>query len=241
MAMKHIKRFLKGLIFRYARDPLLIQFQIAKLFRDKNSLLQSCYPEEKRKGLLKIIDMRISGLEGDIVECGCYRGGGTIMIAEIIKEKGLAKHIYAFDSFAGLPDPSEKDKMRNGNICYSKGILNDTSLRLVEAKAKYFKVNKIISFIKGYFQDTIPATIRQNQKISVLIIDPDQYEGTKFCLEFFYMKMVKGGIVIVDDYSLPGMDDIDTPGVRSATDEFLRDKPEKIIHLAHSMFYFEKQ
>lgn len=229
------------MIFRYARDPLLIQFQIAKLFRDKSSLLQSCYPEEKSKGLIKLIDMNVSNLEGDIVECGCYRGGGTIMIAEIIKEKGLAKHIYAFDSFEGLPDPNEKDKMRNGNICYSKGILSDTSLGLVEAKAKFFKVNKIIRFFKGYFQDTIPAAIQQNQKISVLIIDPDQYEGTKFCLEYFYMKMVKGGIVIVDDYSLPDMDDIDTPGVRSATDEFLRDKPEKIIHLAHSMYYFKKQ
>lgn len=239
--MKRLKRLIKNIIFRYARDPLVVQFKIAWLFRNKNDLLHSCYPDEKKKGIIDIIDSVALKIEGDIAECGCYRGGGTILIAEIIKERGLNKHIYAFDTFEGMPKATEQDRMVNGHIHYSKGILGDTSLRLVQTKARYFKVDNIITFSKGYFQDTIPLIIGAEQKFSIIIIDPDQFEGTKCCLNFFYPKMAKGGIVLIDDYSIPEENLIDTPGVKLATDEFLSDKPEKIIHLAHSMFYFVKQ
>jgi hypothetical protein len=54
--------------------------------------------------------------------------------------------------------------------------------------------------------------------------DVDLYESTKACLEFFYPRMIVGGVMLSHDYSL-------LAGVRKAVDEFLQDKPEKPIEL----------
>jgi hypothetical protein len=50
------------------------------------------------------------------------------------------------------------------------------------------------------------------------------YEGTRACLEFFYPRMIPGGIMLSHDYSI-------LSGVRAAFEEFMSDKPEGLIEL----------
>jgi hypothetical protein len=52
--------------------------------------------------------------------------------------------------------------------------------------------------------------------------DVDLYEGTVGCLEYFYPRMVRGGILLSHDYDWAS-------GVRKAFDDFFADKPERII------------
>jgi hypothetical protein len=234
------KRLLREIIFKYAKDPHLTLFNFQKYIKDNNELLSSCYTDAKAKNIANLFSQTIQHREGDIAECGVYRAGGTIILSNILKGSNINKHIYGFDSFEGMPKPTNEDKMKNGSISYSEGVLSGTSLKYVEEKAKFFKVNKYITFVKGFFQDTLKTVIKKGQKFCFIIIDPDQYEGTKYCLEFFYDKVVKGGIIVIDDYYLPDEDKLDTPGVKKATDEFLYDKPQKPIHLADSMYYIIK-
>jgi O-methyltransferase len=49
-------------------------------------------------------------------------------------------------------------------------------------------------------------------------------ESTLACLEFFYPRMIPGGIMLSHDYSI-------LAGVRQAFTEFLTDKPEPVIEL----------
>jgi len=238
--MKKIKSLSINLVLKYSKDPNKTLFNLYKYIKNNQELLSSCYSQAKAEGVSKLVGEKIRILEGDIAECGVYRAGGTIMIAKILKDKKIKKRIYGFDSFEGMPEATEKDTLEDGNIFYKKGILNTTSLGYVEEKIKYFKVDDIVEFVKGYFEDTIPYKIKNDQKFCIVIIDPDQYSGTKFCLNFFYDKVVKNGIIILDDYYLPSKD-FDTPGVKKAVDEFLADKAEKPIHLADSMYYIIKQ
>lgn len=189
---------------------------------------------------MNIMRNTIFYIEGDIAECGVYRAGGTMLLAHILKDHNSGKHIYAFDSFDGMPEETDFDRKKDGTVSYKKGVLSSTSLEYVKAKAKHYKVSNYITFVKGYFEDTLSKTIKPDHKFCVVIIDPDQYAGTKYCLEFFYDKIIEGGHILIDDYDIEDQDKVDTPGVKIATDEFLTDKKEKLSHLADSMYYFKK-
>lgn len=89
-----------------------------------------------------------------------------------------------------------------------------------------------------YFEDTIPKVLAGKGQFALILIDCDQYAGTKFCLEYFYGRMSRGGMILIDDYFTPVGQDI--VGVKVAVDEFLEDKPEKLEQLALSLYGFRK-
>ena len=47
-------------------------------------------------------------LPGDLVECGCFKGGSAVNLSRLAKKTGRRLHL--FDSFEGLPAPQEGDK-----------------------------------------------------------------------------------------------------------------------------------
>ena len=52
-------------------------------------------------------------VKGDFVECGVWRGGNLILFQKMLSKLKLTKKIYAFDTFEGMTQPSEIDKMLN--------------------------------------------------------------------------------------------------------------------------------
>ena len=71
--------------------------------------------------------------------------------------------------------------------------------------------------IQGDVIKTIPTFIQKNEriKISLLHLDMDIYKPTKFILEKLVNKIVKGGIILIDDYN-------SVYGATKAVDEFLK-------------------
>ena len=65
---------------------------------------------------------------------------------------------------------------------------------------------------KGWFEDTVPAFADYCEDISILRLDGDLYNSTYVCLKYLYPKVIKGGLVIIDDWALPGC--------RSAVDDY---------------------
>jgi hypothetical protein len=59
-----------------------------------------------------------------------------------------------------------------------------------------------IEFVQGYLEDSIPEYLIENPelKIAYLNIDLDDYEATFTTLQFFYPRMVNGGILVFDNY-----------------------------------------
>lgn len=148
-------------------------------------------------------------LEGDLAEVGVYQGGSAQLICEAKGDKAL----HLFDTWEGLPQPDQKKDL------LVEGDMNNTSLDLVKFNLESYKS---VYFYKGIFPDTAGPIM--DKTFSFVNLDTDLYSGTKACLEFFYPRMVKGGIIITHDYN-----DIRTPGVKDAFDEFFSDKPEFIF------------
>ena len=66
-----------------------------------------------------------------------------------------------------------------------------------------------------------------DRRFSFLHIDVDLYEPTRDSIAFFYPRMNVGGVIICDDYGFATC-----PGATKAIDEYLRDKPEKMMTLS---------
>lgn len=152
-------------------------------------------------------------IPGDVAEVGVYMGGSAKLICEAKGNRCL----HLFDTFEGLPEVSEsRDSAR-----FHK---NQYSCTLEYVKRLLSKYPNIF-FYKGMFPSTAdPVSDRQ---FSFVHLDVDLYESTKSCLEFFYPRMNRGGIIISHDY-------IDSKGVKTAFQKYFKNKPEPVLELTDS-------
>ena len=89
---------------------------------------------------------------------------------------------------------------------------------------------KKVELVKGNITKTIPQYVKQNPnlQIALLNLDTDIYEPSITILNHLYPKIVKGGILILDDYGF-------FPGETKAVDEFFNGKEVDI-----KQFSFQK-
>jgi len=51
-----------------------------------------------------------NNIEGDIVECGVWRGGSSMAVAHELKRlSSESRTLYLYDTYSGMSVPSEKD------------------------------------------------------------------------------------------------------------------------------------
>lgn len=155
--------------------------------------------------------------EGDFAECGTYKGGTAYLIANLIDSAGKQKVLHLFDTFTGMPvfaDPKRDN--------HKPGDFGDTSLSSVKMFLQKFKfINYHVGIIPNTFNDV------ENSYFSFVHIDVDLYPSTLACCQFFYPRLVKGGVLICDDYGFKGYE----RAAKLAIDDFFKDKPEKVIYL----------
>jgi hypothetical protein len=167
-----------------------------------NARLRALY-----RGVRQVVQ---NDVRGDLVECGCARGGSAALMALTLRRLGAQRALWLFDTFEGLPAPTADDPDHE-----IAGLFTGTCVGRVEEVQDLFdrlQVAEGVQFIKGLFQDTLPrARVRQ---IALLHIDGDWYESVKTCLENLYDKVTPGGTIQFDDYGY-------WKGARKAVDEFL--------------------
>jgi predicted O-methyltransferase YrrM len=168
---------------------------------------------EDRCFMLYQLVRHASQKEGEIAEIGVYKGGTGKLIARSCPDK----EVHLFDTFSGMPktDASEDH--------HAEGDFFDTSLESVQ---EFLKECTNVVFHPGFFPDTADAV--RDRQFCFVYIDVDIYQSVKDSLEFFYDKLVQGGIIVIDDYEF-----VVCPGVKKAIDEFLIDKEEVPIVTAN--------
>ena len=158
---------------------------------------------------------QIDNLDGNVAEVGVYKGRSAKLIALTVEKQN--KHVYLFDTFAGLPEVNpEKDNY------HQKGDFNETSLAEVQ---EFLADCKNITIYPGFFPDT--AEPIRDKKFCFAHIDVDIYRSVLDCCQFFYPRLASGGMMVFDD---PGF--VICAGAKIAIDEFFTNKEEFPIHLA---------
>lgn len=147
-------------------------------------------------------------VEGDIWECGVYRGGTAAMMAKVLEDKMPSKKLYLFDTFEGMPETNASRDL------HEMGDFSDTT---VGAVANYIKCREQCLIRKGLMPNTFLGL--ESNKIALAHIDVDIYKSIIDCSEFIWPRLSLGGFLIFDDYGFPSC-----PGARSAVDDFFSDK-----------------
>lgn len=171
-----------------------------------------------RRWMLYQLMRLISNIPGDTAECGVYKGAGSYAICLANRENPLfrRKH-HVFDSFEGLSTPLAIDGDH-----WSKGNLTSP----LENTANFLsEFAQDIEFFQGWIPTRFPEVA--DKRYALVHIDVDLYQPTLDSIEFFYQRMNDGGLIVCDDYGFSSC-----PGARLAVDEFLSDKPEKMISLS---------
>ena len=159
---------------------------------------------------------KIISLPGDVVECGVFKGISLtrfLTFREVL-ENNNSRKIYGFDVFGKFPKPKnqgDKSFLKRWEKNAGDGIdVQELNNILLEKKFLNFEL------VKGDVKKTIPNLIKQQPhlKISLLHLDMDIYEPTKLVLNKLFSYVVKGGIILIDDYN-------SVFGATKATDEFL--------------------
>ena len=165
---------------------------------DKGRLLPGEYSIRWRIQTLLWAAKYASKLEGDFVDFGGGFGLFSSAIYEYLKFDNLSKKYYLLDSFEGLQDknllPVETRALEN----YKRfGSYYE------EVKEK-FKEFKKMTIIQGFVPETLSEL--NVDKVCFVSIDFNCVEPEKEALSFIWDKVVKGGIIIFDDYGFPGHD-----------------------------------
>lgn len=145
---------------------------------------------------------KVSHLEGSIVKCGIAAEDSFTrfaMLRKLVPGQPNQK-LIAFEKFAKTLYLSNKLE-DNGGLKYR---IKRTPIDINSIRKKLLEkgITEKIEFVAGNIGDSIPDYLMENPelKISYLNIDFDDYESALTTLQFFYPRLMHGGIVIFDNY-----------------------------------------
>ncbi len=189
-------------------------------------------PEKLNALILAVRHVVRHQVAGDIVECGVWRGGSMQATARTLLEAGdRSRHLYLFDTFEGMPPPTDQDKRHDGRSAAELLAANERSsgvwavatlddVRTGMARTGY--PDDRVHYVPGLVEETVPA--QAPEQIAVLRLDTDWYASTKHELDTLYPRLVSGGVLLIDDYGW-------WQGSRKAVDEFLDVTGEPLLLL----------
>ena len=146
-------------------------------------------------------------LPGAMAEVGVFQGASAKLLCEA---KGDTE-LHLFDTFGGLPQSSTADKGVHREKQY---------LCSLESVQKYLENYKNVFFYSGLFPES--AKTMPERRFSFVHLDVDLYDSTLAGLEYFYPRLIPGGVILSHDYSI-------LAGVKKAFADFLNDKPERPV------------
>lgn len=158
--------------------------------------------------------IRLNNIDGDIVECGVWKGGNILGCIEYCKFYNMNKKFWLYDTFSGMTESSECDIDLNGisGIAW-EGKCNSSLEEVKEIIQSTKYPNENIRYVIGDICKTLDTINNIPINISILRLDTDWYLSTKKELEILYPKLINKGILIIDDYG-------HWKGAKKAVDEY---------------------
>ena len=179
-----------------------------------------------------VVDNKVPG---DFVECGVWRGGSVTMIALTLLRLGCTdRTLWLYDTFDGMTPPSDDDvqemsgRLASEILAEHEKSVDDPFWGLAPRSIVEENLSRAgyptdrIRLVEGNVLTTIPS--EAPAQIALLRLDTDWYASTRHELEHLYPSIVRGGVLIVDDYGY-------WRGARKATDEYFAALPERpLLH-----------
>jgi len=160
-------------------------------------------------------------VHGDVCEFGVAQGETSALIANEIRSSNRVLHL--FDSFEGLPRPTEEDQLKDdisslGSIeAYAGSMSLPEEMVRTRLGAISFPPQRFVIH-RGFIEQVLKHDSGLPKEVGFAYIDLDFYEPTSLTLDFLHRTTSTGAMIIVDDY------DFFSTGAKTAVDEFLEEK-----------------
>ena len=161
-------------------------------------------------------------ISGDVVECGVWRGGSSIVLAHALSacHDSAAREFWMFDTFGGMTPPSLEDGPKADERYRAARKSDDGGSDWCRATLEDVRGNVARSGLPDdffhYVVGDVTKTLTQSglpERIAILRLDTDFYDSTLAELQALYPRLSSGGVLIVDDYG-------HWDGARRAVDEY---------------------
>jgi hypothetical protein len=139
---------------------------------------------------LKILETA-PDVQGDVLECGTWKGGSAANLSLVCRITGRTLRIY--DSFQGLPAGPPGDRQASN---YEPGSYRGT-LDEVRANIARYGAIECCEFIPGWFEDTLPGLDRP---VVLAFLDVDLEASLDVCVRSIWPRLVEKGYVFIDEF-----------------------------------------
>lgn len=215
---KNLINFFSANLWDFTGVPTLSIYDTSKLSEDRliintmeklgrKRLLDTSDGDYVRRSTLELMASEIysKNLSGNVAELGVYQGGFARILNEVFSDRLL----YLFDTFEGFDQKDIEEELLHDYSKSSTRTFSNTSADAVLQSMPHPE-NCIIK--KGYFPHT---TQDIDDAFSFVSIDADLFNPTYEGLKYFYLRLVKGGYILIHDYN-----NIDYLGVKDAVKQF---------------------
>ena len=158
-------------------------------------------------------------LPGHVVECGVFKGASLSRFAMFRSLFGnvYSKKIIAFDIFGKFPETKFQDDIKTREKFIQEAGEQSISVEQMSEVLDRRGIGKNVELVPGDITLTVPEYVKNKPelKIAVLNLDTDIYEPAVTILEHLFPRIVRGGILILDDYAT-------FPGETKAVDDYFK-------------------
>lgn len=124
-------------------------------------------------------------VDGDFVECACYRGTSAKILCDYLGFSKTSKHYYLYDLF-------EHDDTMQHHTMALHGV------DLFDYVRRRFSAYPNVHVVKG----SVPHVLREvsPQKIAFIHLDLNNAAAEVGALEVLFDRVLPGGVIVLDDY-----------------------------------------
>ena len=135
-------------------------------------------------------------LEGDFVECGVDTGICSLAICDYLDWNTRGRTFWLFDTYCGIPESmvTGRERAQSDTNQFQRQYFD-----CYEQVQNNFRPYTGIQIVQG----VVPGTLSQftGRKVAYLSIDMNIVEPEIATLEFFWDRLEKSAIVVLDDYA----------------------------------------
>lgn len=133
-------------------------------------------------------------IEGNIAELGCFNGNMSWQLNALFKDRKL----YLYDTFVGFDERDIEIEEKNH---YSDAKLGQYAPKNPDAIMERLPYKDNVIIKKGWFP--MSAQNEEDEKFTFVFMDACLYQPTYKGLEFFFPRMSRGGMILINHYDSP--------------------------------------
>lgn len=146
----------------------------------------------------------LQSCEGDFVECGVNKGFMSSTIMDYLDWNQTNRDFYLVDTYEGIKESllTEEEKKLGYASVNKCSISSGFYVTSVDSVRENFSEWTRAHVLQGFVPDILPSC--DTQSVAFLHLDMNNVTPEKAAAEYFWSRIPRGGVILLDDYAFVG-------------------------------------